>query len=296
MTIHALGLFRLDAERELLLRGSEPTALGRRAIALLRALLARPGAVVSKDALIEAAWPGKVIEESNLTVQIAALRRVLGEAPGGERWIETMPRRGYRFVGPIATSTENGVAAEAEQIHVTPTPHAQAERRQITAMSCELVGNEGRADGIDLEDWREAVGVFRDCVSEIVRCHGGFVISHLGNTVLILFGYPAAHEDDAEAAVRAGLELCASVKALRPGGATMRCRAGIATGVVIVPDTAGVGRDRRHEVIGDTPDLAARLRISGPLDTVTIGPVTRRLLGDLFACREIGAIETTGPS
>src|SRR5215469_10119735 len=106
MTIHALGPFRLDAERELLLRGSEPTALGRRAIALLRALVARPGSVVSKEALNAAAWPGQAVEESNLTVQIAALRRALRKAPGGDRWIETMPRRGYRFIGPVVIEAE----------------------------------------------------------------------------------------------------------------------------------------------------------------------------------------------
>jgi DNA-binding winged helix-turn-helix (wHTH) protein len=92
MTIRALGPFRLDTQNDLLFRGADPIALGRRAIALLRLLIERPGAVVSKDALIEAAWPGQVVEESNLTVQIAALRRVLGEAPGAHRWIETLPR------------------------------------------------------------------------------------------------------------------------------------------------------------------------------------------------------------
>ena len=101
MTIYALGPFRLDSRDNLLFRGTEPLALGRRALALLRPLVERPGALVSKDALIEAAWPGQAIEESNLTVQIAALRKALGEVPGGERWIETMPRRGYRFVGPV---------------------------------------------------------------------------------------------------------------------------------------------------------------------------------------------------
>ena len=96
------GSFRLDPGAEILFRGAEPVPLGRRAVALLRALMVRPGMPLSKDALIEAAWPGLVVEESNLTVQIAALRRVLGQEPGGERWIETLPRRGYRFVGPVA--------------------------------------------------------------------------------------------------------------------------------------------------------------------------------------------------
>ena len=106
-TVYTLGPFRLDTQSDLLWRGTKPAALGRRAIALLRALVERRGAVVSKDALIDAAWSGQVVEENNLTVQIAALRRVLGEEPGGDRWIETMPRRGYRFVGPVLTTEQN---------------------------------------------------------------------------------------------------------------------------------------------------------------------------------------------
>ena len=103
--IHAdpsAGPFRLDTEDGLLLRGGKPVNLGRRPIALLRAMVERQGALLSKDALIEAGWPGKSVEESNLTVQIAALRRALGTTPGGDRWIETMPGRGYRFIGPVA--------------------------------------------------------------------------------------------------------------------------------------------------------------------------------------------------
>src|SRR5271170_5109384 len=110
MAIHALGPFRLDTQAHLLLRDSAPVTLGRRAVALLRALVERPGALVSKDALIEAAWPGRSVEESNLPVQIAALRRVLGETLGGDGWIETMPGRGYRFIGPVLTAVEEGMA------------------------------------------------------------------------------------------------------------------------------------------------------------------------------------------
>src|ERR1700738_1603903 len=133
VTIYNLGSFRLDTQHDLLFRGAEPLTLGRRAIALLRALVERPGAVVAKDALIEAAWPRQAVEESNLTVQIAALRRALGEAPGGDRWIETMPRRGYRFVGPVVSEVQKAAmdapprADGARQ--PAPTPRADAERR-----------------------------------------------------------------------------------------------------------------------------------------------------------------------
>src|SRR5215813_2075052 len=113
-TTYTFGPFRLDAEAQVLFRGAEPVALGQRAVALLGVLLERPGDLVPKDALIEAAWSGLAVEESNLTVQIAALRRALGEEPGGERWIETLPRRGYRFVGPVRIGDHGNIAAVPE--------------------------------------------------------------------------------------------------------------------------------------------------------------------------------------
>src|SRR5882757_3943332 len=109
--LHKFGPFRLDADAKILFRGSEPTVLGQRAVALLRLLLERAGAPVSKDALIEAAWPGLAIEDSNLTVQIAALRRVFAEVAGGASWIETLPRRGYRYVGPLVATGNPSVEA-----------------------------------------------------------------------------------------------------------------------------------------------------------------------------------------
>src|SRR5262249_20480680 len=108
-TRYILGRFRFDAKAAILFRGAEPVGLGQRAVALLRVLVERPGIPVSKEALIEAAWPGLTVEESNLTVQISALRRVFGEEPGGERWIETLPRRGYRFVGPVNIEHEGAI-------------------------------------------------------------------------------------------------------------------------------------------------------------------------------------------
>jgi DNA-binding winged helix-turn-helix (wHTH) protein/predicted ATPase len=329
MSVYALGTFHLDPQSGILFRGSEPVSLGRRAVALLRALVERPGAVISKDALIEAAWPGQAIEDSNLTVQIATLRRVLGEAPGGDHWIETIPRRGYRFLGPVVAREEGGVTASALQadtprdaVSVThdantvsprveaprdaaapPPPaaaprdgatiaHGEAQRRQITALSCELAGAAAGAGGMDLEDLREAVTEFQRCVSEIADRHEGFMAKHFGNNALVLFGYPEAHETDAEQAVRTGLDLCAAVRALRlDAGVPIRCRVGIATGLVIIGDRVG-GTLRDHEIVGEAPNLAARLLGSAPPDTVAIDPSTRRLIGNLFECREAGAIET----
>ena len=298
-TILALGPFRLDAHNNVLWRGTEPVALGRRAVALLRALVERPGALVLKDALIEAAWPGQAVEDSNLTVQIAALRRALGEAPGGARWIETLPRRGYRFVGPVVANEENGYIATPPRIDAMPEPAptqlGEAERRQITAVSCELVGATAAIDDMGLEDLGEAIGAFRRRVSEIAGRHDGFIARRLGKNLLVLFGYPTAHEHDAEKAVRAGLELCAAAGTLRPGAEVpMRCRVGIATGMVIAGDFAGVGEPCDHEIVGDAPNLAARLQALAEPDAVVIAADTRRLVGDLFEFRDLTIDTNTG--
>src|SRR5215475_12947470 len=125
---YAFGPFRLDALGETLFRGTEPVALSQRAVALLRMLVDRAGAPVTKDALIKAAWPDLAVEDSNLTVQIAALRRALREVPGGESWIVTLPRRGYRFVGPVVTKSEDRVPA-------TPTVDAATRPAPIQALA-----------------------------------------------------------------------------------------------------------------------------------------------------------------
>jgi class 3 adenylate cyclase len=129
--------------------------------------------------------------------------------------------------------------------------HREAERRQITALCCELAGAAPGGDGVGLEDRREAVGGFQRCVSETVDRHQGFVYRDLGNSALVLFGYPEAHEQDAEQAIRAGVELCAAVRSLRPEvDAPVRCRVGIATGVVIVGDPVEVGAARGEGIVG----------------------------------------------
>src|SRR5262249_15821432 len=301
MAMYAFAPFRLDANAEILFRGSVPLPVGKRAVALLRVLVERAGAPVSKDTLIEAAWSVLAVEESNLTVQIAALRRVLRAEPGGERWIETLPRRGYRFIGPVGTKGQTSATEAPSKVdaapelapEIAPVPHKDSERRQITAVSGELTG---KADGMDLEDWREAVDAFRRCVSATIAGHDGFIASYLGNTVLVLFGYPAAHEHDAERAVRAGLELCAAVRTLTPvANAPMRCRVGVATGMAIIGDIAEGGA-HVSEIVGDTRDLAVRLQASAHPDTVAIDRATRRLVGNLFDCRDLDAIETDASS
>jgi len=166
--IYTLGPFRLDAEAQVLFRGTEPAALGQRAVALLRVLVERSGDVVSKDTLIEAAWPGLAVEESNLTVQMAALRRTLGEEPDGERWIETLPRRGYRYVGPVATM-EDGHGAAAAIAHGMPAL-ALPDRPSIAVLPFANLSG-------DPEQEYFADGVVEDIITGLARIRWLFVIA-----------------------------------------------------------------------------------------------------------------------
>jgi TolB-like protein len=167
-TTYKLGPFRLDAEAEILFRGSEPVALGQRAVALLRVLVERAGVPVNKDALIEAAWAGLAVEESNLTVQIAALRRVFGEEAGGEGWIETLSRRGYRYVGPIGAMENNGSGVAAiTQAQLTPT---LPDKPSIAVLPFQNMSG-------DREQEYFADGMVDDIITALSRIHWLFVIA-----------------------------------------------------------------------------------------------------------------------
>jgi len=163
---HEFGPFRLDSGAEILYRGTEPVAVGQRAVALLRVLVERAGTPVAKEALIEAAWPGLAVEESNLTVQIAALRRVFSQEAGGERWIETLPRRGYRFVGPVETADAEAGRAENESADASPALPLP-DRPSISVLPFENLSGDPEqeyfADGI-VEEIITALSRFRHLV------------------------------------------------------------------------------------------------------------------------------------
>jgi class 3 adenylate cyclase len=138
---------------------------------------------------------------------------------------------------------------------------------------------------MDPEDLREVISTYQRCVAEMVQRFGGFVAKYMGDGVLIYFGYPQAHEDDAERAVRAGLELVVAVGALKTR-APLRTRVGIATGLVVVGDLIGSGASQEQAIVGETPNLAARLQGIAEPNSVVIAESTRRLVGDLFELEE----------
>jgi class 3 adenylate cyclase/predicted ATPase len=168
-----------------------------------------------------------------------------------------------------------------------------AERRQVTVMFSDLVGSTALSARMDPEDLREVISAYQRCVAETVRRFGGFVARYLGDGVLIYFGYPQAHEDDAERAVRAGLALIDAVATL-PAPEPLQVRIGAATGMVVVGDLVGSGEAQEHDIVGETPNLAARLQAIAEPNMVVIAEATRRLLGNLFELRDLGPKELKG--
>jgi class 3 adenylate cyclase/predicted ATPase len=166
-------------------------------------------------------------------------------------------------------------------------PSSQAERRQLTVMFCDLVGSTPLSTRFDPEDLREIVGAYHRCVTDTVARFGGFVAKYMGDGVLIYFGYPAAHEDDAERAVGAGLAVIDAVGRLTTQE-PLNVRIGIASGLVVVGDLIGTGAAQERGVVGETPNLAARLQGLAPANTLVIGEATRRQIGGLFDLVDLG--------
>ena len=162
-----------------------------------------------------------------------------------------------------------------------------AERRQVTVMFSDLVGSTSLSVRMDPEDLREVISAYQKCVAETVHRFDGFVARYMGDGILVYFGYPQAHEDDAERAVRAGLELITAVTALK-SRASLQTRVGIATGVVVVGDLLSSGETQERGMVGKTPNLAARLQGIAEPNSVVICDSTRRLLGNLFELKDLG--------
>jgi class 3 adenylate cyclase/predicted ATPase len=175
----------------------------------------------------------------------------------------------------------------------TVSPEDRAERRQVTVMFSDLVGSTALSARMDPEDLREVIAAYQNCVGETVLRFGGFVAQFMGDGVLVYFGYPQAHEDDPERAVRAGLELVAAVSSLETQ-ALLQTRVGIATGLVVVGDLIGSGASQQQAIVGETPNLAARLQGIAESNTVVIAESTRKLVGSLFELEDFGAQDLKG--
>ena len=184
--------------------------------------------------------------------------------------------------------------ASAEGPADTAAPD-MAERRQLTMMFCDIVGSTALAARLDLEDIGSVVEEYQRCCASAITSRGGFVAKYMGDGILAYFGYPKADEQDAEHSVRAGLAITEEVPKLKTAAdAPLHVRIGIATGVVVVGDLVGMGEARERRVVGETPNLAARLQGIAEPNTVVISDGTRRLLGRLFEFEDLGPRELKG--
>jgi class 3 adenylate cyclase len=211
--------------------------------------------------------------------------REIGVAAVGHR------RKLLSAIAALGASAPTAAATAAVSGASAPT---EAERRQLTVMFCDLVGSTALSARLDPEDLREVVSAYHRAAVEVVAGFGGFVAKYMGDGVLVYFGYPRAHEDDAERAVRAGLGLISAVDRVDVKSTKLHARVGIATGLVVVGDLIGEGSAQEQSVIGETPNLAARLQALADPGAVVIAAGTRRLVGDLFEYRDLGAIEIRG--
>ena len=207
----------------------------------------------------------------------------LGVSLGHRRKIFAAINKGIASVRPLA---------EAERPE-EPTIQDAPERRYVTVLFSDLVGSTALSTRLDPEDLRDVIAVYQRCVEETVRRFNGFVAKFMGDGVLVYFGYPEAHEDDPEQAVRAGLELVAAVKGIQTPE-PLEARVGIATGLVVVGDLIGSGASQEQAIVGKTPNLAARLQGIAAPNMVVIADSTRKLLGNLFEFNDLGGKDLKG--
>jgi class 3 adenylate cyclase len=239
--------------------------------------LERYEAAFRDNEIDETVLPSLTLEDlKDLGVNLAGHRRKLLDAIAALR-PDKSPKDAVRDEPPLAGA---------------PTKDS-AERRQVTVMFSDLVGSTALSARMDPEDLREVISAYQQCVAEAVRRFGGFIAKYLGDGVLVYFGYPEAHEHDAERAVRAGLDVVAAVAGLQTR-APLQTRVGIATGLVVVGDLIGSGQAQERGIVGETPNLAARLQSIAEPNTVVVAEGTRRLIGNLFDLQDLGPQELKG--
>ena len=206
---------------------------------------------------------------------------------------------GGKMLRAIAALNDNDIKKGTPTAAKSAAPPAvlqlqdSAERRQVTVMFCDLVGSTALSVSMDPEDLRGIISAYQKCVAETVDRYGGFVAKYMGDGVLVYFGYPRAHEHDAEQAVRAGLDLVGAVNSL-PSSVPLQARVGVATGLVVVGDLVGSGNSQERGIVGETPNLAARLQSIAEPNMVVIADGTRKLIGNLFELANLGPQDLKG--
>jgi class 3 adenylate cyclase/DNA-binding response OmpR family regulator/predicted ATPase len=273
--------------------GGKEVPLTRAEFALLVVLARHSGRVLSRDQLLDAAL-GRRAEpyDRSVDVLVGRLRRKIEPDPKAPRFIVTVLGEGYKFAAQVRETSapvQTRLITPAEE---EPRAHPRStERRQLTVMCCGLVGSTALASRLDPEDLRVVFAEYHRCVTELVGHFGGTVAPFPGDRVLVYFGYPEAHENDAERAVRAGLALTEAVATITIRFApSLHVRIGIASGLVVAGGAGSSGAIHEPVAIGEAPDLAAKLQSTAPPDTVVIAAGTRDLVRGLFDYNEVGHV------
>ena len=296
--------FVLDTERRELRRGHTVVSVQPQVFDLLQYLIRNRGHVISRVDILDAIWGGRIVSESTLATRINAARSAIGDDGESQRLIRTLPRKGIRFVGEVREVEEEEqprarrAAASPSGASAAVAPRVEAERRHLTVVSCDFVGLRDLATRLDPEELRNVFGACHACCYQVAARWDGTVAQFADDGATIHFSYPQAHEDDAERAVRAGLDLIARIKRLETGRSiALATRIGIATGLVVLGELSGSsGNGTAHDRVafGQAPAMAAALRSVTEPDTVMIAASTRGLLGGLFEYEAVGPLALDG--
>ncbi len=297
------GPFYLDTAEACLWQGTQRLAVRPKTFSVLAYLVANAGQLVTKDAILDAVWPDAAVNDGVLKTSVQELRRLLGEAAKVPQFISTELRRGYRFITPVIEEAEVEAIPEPApnqqsccsilKDNVTSTrPFLQeAERRQLIILFCDFVGSTALASQLDLEELRDIMRIYRQSCTEVVRRFDGYIAQYLGDGILVYFGYPAAHEDDAQRAVHAGLGIMDAMQTLTRHNlpilpSPLAVRVGIHTGLVVM-DIVEEGERREPLALGEAVHVANRLQSVAVANTIVVSDVTHRLVEGYFTAEAL---------
>ena len=301
--IFVFDSYVLDTGRRELRHGRTIVSVQPQVFDLLEYLIRNRGRVISRDDLLDAIWGGRIVSELTLDTRINAARRAIGDDGESQRLIRTLPRKGVRFVGEVREEEQREQprarrAAASPAVEATNIVLRVEERRHLTVVSCDILGLRELATRLDPEELHNVIGACHARCSQVAARWDGSVARFADDGATIHFSYPQAHEDDAERAIRAGLDLIARVKRLDTGrSVVLSTRIGIATGLVVLGElnaASGDGMARDRAAFGEAPALAAALRAVTEPDTVLIAASTHGLLGGLFEFEAIGPLALDG--
>jgi len=301
--------YALDEACHELRRKGQLVAVEPKVFQVLRYLLQHRDRVVSKEELLEQCWPETFVSEAALTRCLTKLRKAVQADRTAPPVIKTLHGQGYRFVADVtllspASSPEAVAASEARDTLVSAPPARleslapirealpAAERRQLTVLFCDLVGSTALAAQLDPEDFRDVTVTYQTTCAEVIHRYDGHIAQYLGDGLLVYFGYPSAHEDDAQRAIYAGLDMLAALAGLnrRLGQSydvRLQARVGIHTGLVVVGEMGG-GPQHGQLALGVTPNLAAKIQAIATPESVVISGAIYGLVQGYFVCQDLG--------